>query len=297
MEIVDKTLTIANLPIFDYSIQKENLLNVFPTSGSSLNENGEINFIIETFDQYLLPSKSYLYLEGTLTKPDNSKLKKAEYDDTTGKLKSKADQITLTNNAPMFLFDRMTYSLNGEQIENIRDPGRASLIKGIISYSSNLSKQNTFGWILDDNNILSYKIDKYTELRDGNLSFLIPLSHIFGFAEDYKKVIYGVKHSFSLHRNSNDNNSIFSTDPSKYKANFTITKLNWLIPKILPSLENLNNLMNLFDSKKTVSIPFISRQLEDTNVPLSARDFTWKLGTKYEKNWVFCNRISNTWRR
>lgn len=31
---------------------------------------------------------------------------------------------------------------------------------------------------------------------------------------------------------------------------------------------------------KTFSLPFISRQLKDNNVP---RDFTWKLETKYKK--------------
>jgi hypothetical protein len=69
-------------------------------------------------------------------------------------------------------------------------------MKGILSYSSNLSKQNTFGWILEEKDI-QYKIDKYTELRDGRLSFCIPLSHIFGFSECYNKVIYGVKPRFA----------------------------------------------------------------------------------------------------
>ncbi|KAI6170409.1 hypothetical protein M3Y97_01157200 [Aphelenchoides bicaudatus] len=125
MEAIDNTLTIDQRPIFNNSIQKENLISIFPTSGSNLNENGEINFVIETCDQYLLT-------KGTLTKLDGNRLKKAEYDETTGKLKAAADQVTLTNNAPMFLFDRITYSLNGDQIENVRDPGRASLMKGIL---------------------------------------------------------------------------------------------------------------------------------------------------------------------
>jgi hypothetical protein len=42
-------------------------------------------------------------------------------------------------------------------------------------------------------------------------------------------------------------------------------------------------LMNMFDKKNIFSLPFISRQFEDNNVPVSAKDFTWKLGTKYEK--------------
>ena len=79
MEAIDNTLKIDELPISNNSIQKENLINIFPTSGSNLDENGEINLVIETFNQYLLPSKSYLYLEGLLTKPDDSKLKEEEW--------------------------------------------------------------------------------------------------------------------------------------------------------------------------------------------------------------------------
>ena len=130
---------------------------------------------------------------------------------------NKRDKVTLTNNAPMFLFDRITYSLNGSQIESVRDPGRASLIKGILSYSSNLSRQNTFGSILEQKDI-QYKIDKYTELRDGKLSFCVPLNHIFEFAECYNKIIYGVKHSLSLHRNSNNKNTIYSTNTTEFES-------------------------------------------------------------------------------
>lgn len=101
--------------------------------------------------------------------------------------------------------------------------------------------------------------------------------------ECYNKIIYGVKHTFSLYRNSSSKNSIYSTDITEYDAKFTVTKLNWLVPKIIPSLEMQNKLMNMFDNKKSFSLPFISRQLEDNNVPLASKDFTWKLGTKYEK--------------
>jgi hypothetical protein len=76
MEAIENTLKIDELPIFNNSIQKENLINIFPTSGSNLNENGEIIFVIETYDQYLLPSKSYLYLEGNLTNQMILSLKK-----------------------------------------------------------------------------------------------------------------------------------------------------------------------------------------------------------------------------
>ena len=115
MEVIDRKYALDEEPIVDNSTDKENLINISPVSGSDLNKNGTINFVIESCDQYLVPSESYLYLEGILTKDDDTLLKKEE-------------EVTLTNNAPMFLFDRASYSLNGNQIEDIYDPGRASLI-------------------------------------------------------------------------------------------------------------------------------------------------------------------------
>ena len=270
MEAIDNILNIDQQPIFNNSIQKENLIKLAPTSGSSLNDDGEINFVIETYDQYLLPSKSFLYIEGNLTKLDNAAL-------------TNADKVTLTNNAPLFLFDSISYSLGGNIIEKVKDPGRASLMKGILSYSSNLSKQNTFGWILDNSTSTNYKIEKYTDNMKGKLSFCIPLSHIFGFAECYNKVIYGASHSLSLYRNSHKKNDILSTDTTNFKAKFSITKINYFYTKIEPSLESEIKLNKIIDTKKSFKIPFLSRQFEEINVPVATKDFTWQLGVKYDK--------------
>lgn len=137
--------------------------------------------------------------------------------------------------------------------------------------------------ILESTDSTKYKIDEYTKIRKGKLAFCIPLTHIFGFVECYNKMIYGRKHALSLYRTSNSKNAIFSTDPSTFEAKLTITRLQWLISKIIPSLEMQNKLMNMFESRKLFNLPFISRQLEGYSVPVSSRDFTWKLGIKYDK--------------
>ena len=90
------------------------------------------------------------------------------------------------------------------------------------------------------------------------MTFCIPLSHIFGFVECYNKIIYGRKHELLLYGTSNNKNTIFSTDPTKFEAKLMITKLQWLIPKIIPSLEMQNKLMNMFESKKLYYMSFIS---------------------------------------
>ena len=38
----------------------------------------------------------------------------------------------------------------------------------------------------------------------GTFSFRIPLKHIFGFCEDYDKIVYGLKHSLTLVRKTDD---------------------------------------------------------------------------------------------
>ena len=42
----------------------------------------------------------------------------------------------------------------------------------------------------------------------GTFSFRIPLKHIFGFCEDYDKIVYGLKHSLTLVKKA-DNDAIF----------------------------------------------------------------------------------------
>jgi hypothetical protein len=46
--------------------------------------------------------------------------------------------------------------------------------------------------------------DKIQAKGKGNFSFVITLSHIFGFCEDYKKNIYGVEYFFILTRCGNE---------------------------------------------------------------------------------------------
>ena len=115
--------------------------------------------------------------------------------------------------------------MDGIQVESIIDPGRASLMKGLLTYSSNMNKQNTFGWILEGKDLISYKINKYTKNRKCNITFCIPMSHIFGFAECYHKIVYGRKHTLSLYRSPENKNSIVSLDPIKFNAKLTISKL------------------------------------------------------------------------
>ena len=48
----------------------------------------------------------------------------------------------------------------------------------------------------------SYLIE--SPVPKGTFSFRVPLKHIFGFCEDYDKIVYGLKQTLTLVRKSND---------------------------------------------------------------------------------------------
>ena len=63
-------------------------------------------------------------------------------------------------------------------------------------------------------------------------SFRVPLKHIFGFCEDYDKIVYGLKHTLTLVHKSDDD-AIFranAVDATKV----AIDKIAWFMPHVLP---------------------------------------------------------------
>jgi hypothetical protein len=67
----------------------------------------------------------------------------------------------------------------------------------------------------------------------GTFSFRIPLKHIFGFCEDYNKIIYGLKQTLTLVRKGN-NDAIFRLADA-VAGKVTLIKVSWFIPHVLPA--------------------------------------------------------------
>ena len=111
----------------------------------------------------------------------------------------------------------------------------------------------------------------------GTFSFCIPLKHIFGFCENYDKVVYGFKHTLFLVRKSDDD-TIFRTAATA-AGNIDLTKLSLFMPHFTPSFQELNNLTKSIESKVTVPVAFSSRQCDRSLVPVSNM-FSWRLSTR-----------------
>ena len=268
-------LNINEAPIVDESIQEYEFHEYEPVTGTNLNNSGEIRINIETQDLFTHPSQSYLIFEGQLTKSD-------------GRTYVDADLATLTNNALMHLFSNIKYQLSGQEIESLFHPGQATTMFGLLTYPDDFGKSEGLNqcWLKDTTDSaaatnLGFKIrhDYIVKMSDpkGTFSFRVPLKHIFGFAEDYDKIVYGFKHTLTLVRKS-DADGIFKANAADDgKVNFG--KISWFMPHVLPADMQKMQLFKTIESKSSLVVGYRMRQC-DSNAVNQSTNFTWRLSVK-----------------
>ena len=127
-----------------------------------------------------------------------------------------ADAVAITNNGLMHLFSQIGYSLSNQDMETIYHPGQATTMLGLLKYPNDFALAQGLNqlWCKDTHATAVIADNKGFEIRQayliqkptakGSFSFIVPLSHIFGFCEDYDKIVYGVKHTLTLVRKSDD---------------------------------------------------------------------------------------------
>ncbi len=266
-------LSFTETPIKDESIEEYEYHEYEPVTGTNLNNSCEIMINIETQDLFTHPSESYLIVEGRLTKAD-------------GTAYANADEVSLTSNAIMHLFSNIKYQLSGQEIESLSSPGQGSTMLGLLKYPDDFSKSQGLNqlWYKDtgttaviaDNSGFAVRQSYLIKSPDpkGTFSFRIPLKHIFGFCEDYTKIIYGLKQTLTLVRKVN-NDAIFR-DGGEDAGKITLEKVSWFIPHVLPADAEKFQLYKTIESKVTLPVNYRMRQCEHISVPQST-NFTWRL--------------------
>ena len=108
----------------DTSIISQQLFPFNPITGTQYNNAGIVQINIENQADYLLPSQSWLQIDGRLLK------------DAGGAYVAN-DNIALVNNAPLYLFSNIKYHLGGNEIESVNHPGPATTMIGLLKYERN----------------------------------------------------------------------------------------------------------------------------------------------------------------
>jgi len=111
----------------------------------------------------------------------------------------------------------------------------------------------------------------------GIFSFRVPLKHIFGFCDDYEKVVYGFKHQLSIVR-KDDNDTIFRNNAAD-AGKVVLTKLSWYMPHVLSNDQEKLALYKTIESKSSLPVGYRMVQCDSIPVP-QPRNFTWRLSVK-----------------
>ena len=292
---MNSILRITDPILKDDSIDKYEEFAYEPIVGANKNTPGQdIRITIETQDIFTHPSESYLIITGQLLQANGTPY-------------VFANPVTLANNGIMFLFKRIRYELSGQEIENIMNVGQATTMLGLLKYPDDFSKSKGL-------NHLWYKDTKNTAVLDpananfnagfkirhdyifgstdgvaanvGKFSFRIPLKHIFGFCEDYDKIVYGLKHTLTLTRD-NDNTAIFKAIVNDAGGNDTLfgrvnlDKIIWFMPHVTPADEDKMKLYKIIERKEKIPVGYRMIQCDNASIPPgNIFSFSWRLAVK-----------------
>ena len=239
------------------------------------NSGGAIRIYIENKDIFTHLSESFLLVEGRLTKGNGG-----DY--------GADDHVSLANNSMMYLFKDMRYELSGQEMEKIANLGQATTMLGLLKYPDDFSKSKGLNqcWYKDTLrtaetqnvgwNLRRLYIIKHPDPK-GSFGFKIPLKHIFGFCNDYDKVVHGFKHALILTRND-DHDAIFragAVDPGK----ITLSKVSWFMPDVVPDLETKKNLLGIIGRKEKLAVGYRMIQCTSAAIPRTT-SFSWRLSVK-----------------
>ena len=292
---MNSILRITDPILKDDSIDKYEEFAYEPIVGANKNTPGQdIRITIETQDIFTHPSESYLIITGQLLKADGT-----PYD--------AANRVTLANNGIMYLFKRIRYELSGQEIENIINVGQATTMLGLLKYPDDFSKSKGLNqlWYKDTKNTTAVEGNNlnvgFKIRRDyifgntdgvganvGKFSFRIPLKHIFGFCEDYDKIVYGLKHTLTLTRD-NDNTAIFKAIVLNLAGDadtlpfgrVNLDKIIWFMPHVTPADEDKMKLYKIIERKEKIPVGYRMIQCDSASIPPgNISSFSWRLAVK-----------------
>lgn len=269
-------------PVYeDTGIARYDVFRYEPQNGVSLNtDSGMIQFDMFQSNSYQLPSRAYLQFEGRLTKADGT-----AWLDT--------DNVTLVNNAMMYLFRSMKLMINSTTIEEVSYPGQITSMMGYLKYSDDFQKAQGLNqlWYKDTSTTAAIDTNTGFAVRQayiiqsptnkGTFQFCVPLSHIFGFCEDYTKVIYGYRMFLQLVRNT-DNDAIFRgvTAPADVAGKVTLNNIYLYMPYLIPDIVPKAELERMRASSESAVMGFRNRYGYRIGVDAGSTSWTWNVDIK-----------------
>lgn len=222
-------LNVGDSPQRDALINKQQYHSYAPYT-SSYSNNDEIRIGINSQDLYVLPSESYITIE-------------VEVQRKTGADYAAVAAIWSPNYAA-YLFSEIRYELNNTEIDRIKHPGITSGIKNFAAHCDDLGRHT---------GLPGHFVGK--ALAERKYTFILPLKFIFGFCEDYKKILLNAKHELILIRNRTDVCTYTATTEA---FNIKVTKIQWKIQHIQLSDYAKLSMLKYLEKQRSIDVGYRS---------------------------------------
>lgn len=212
------------------SIQHEDFIisqqfHTYAPYTTSFDNNDEVRITIQSQDLFVLPSYSYLYIDFTTSPHESAK---------DGEAAEFAYNFTA--------FSEMRYELNGIEIDRNKSPGITSTMKCLIACKSE-----------DERSYALFNENSGKTVDVGTYRMLLPLRFLFGFCDDFRKVVMNCKHELILTRcRTNECAYQAATDIVK----FSINKIQWKIPHVALSDAAKLSMLKIISKNDSLYIPF-----------------------------------------
>ena len=96
-------------------------------------------------------------------------------------------------------------------------------------------------------------------------SFRIQKMDIFGFCENYDKILYGLKHNLTLVRKTDDDAILRGAAAGAGKV--SLDKMSWFMPHVIPADSEKFSIYKTIESKVKVPVAYRTRQCDMLSVP------------------------------
>ena len=248
-------LNVTSKPHYDDLLTSYRYIAHYPLASSTYSHNDEIRFQVENQNEFWLPSQSYIIIEGILRRAPA------------------ASAAVLIENGILHAFNECRYLINGIEVDETRGLGIATAMKGMCSITSEeLGQLDSAGW--------GEYGDLHSRQAGNHFSICVPLKLILGFAEDYQKVLLGVRQELVFVRSRSDVNCFISPTEND-TSELDITKMTWMMPSVGVSDKARISLLNIMQKNTPLVIPFRSWSYhENPSIPAGERDFTWTITSK-----------------
>lgn len=249
-------LQVKSPIVHEDHIQSQQYHTYAPYS-TTFDNNDEIRITIQSQDLYVLPSDSYLHIEFTVNRPNAA---------------------PIAENAAIFshfflshMFSEMRYELNGFEIDRCKTPGITSLLKNLVACKE------------ENRNAMSlYNLNGGGAVTAGAYRMILPLCFLFGFCDDFNKIILNSKHELILVRHRSDLNIYVGN--ADLNLHFTVNKIVWKIPHVGLSDAAKLSMLRTISQNNELSIPFRSWDLYELPVVPQTQSHTWCVKTTNKVN-------------